>query len=102
MVQTVSLTAPDSVELRTLVVRPSFRGRGIGSRLVSTQLEGLAPGTAVWLTTIESRLGFYERLGFTRLRLDEAPSDMRFEVAMGLVVARLLTGKQLVVMRCVL
>ncbi|PNW76366.1 hypothetical protein CHLRE_11g467526v5 [Chlamydomonas reinhardtii] len=101
IVQTVPLAAPGSAELRTLVVRPSFRGRGLGSRLVSTQLEGLAPGTAVYLTTIESRLRFYKRLGFKRLLLEEAPSDMRFEVAAGLVAARLLAGQQLVVMCCV-
>lgn len=55
------------------VTAPTTRGRGLGSRLVSTQLEGLAPGTAVYLTTIESRLRFYKRLGFKRLLLEEAP-----------------------------
>ncbi|KAG2482696.1 hypothetical protein HYH03_018402 [Edaphochlamys debaryana] len=85
-------------ELRSLVVAPQHRGKGLGSALVRRQLAALPPSAACWLTTVERRTGFYERLGFKRRALTEAPGPMAFEVAAGLVVARVLAGQQLVLL----
>ncbi|GFR45002.1 hypothetical protein Agub_g6312, partial [Astrephomene gubernaculifera] len=89
---------PLLVELRTLVVAPGHRRRGLGSLLVTQRLCALPPGSTVWLTTLGSRERFYARLGFSRRTLGEAPRSLLPEVAAGLLAARLLAGQQLIVM----
>lgn len=91
--------SPASVELRSLVVARRHRRRGLGARLVRHRLAQLPPGTQVWLTTVERQEAFYNKLGFERQPLIAAPGAMRFEVAAGLLVARLVAKQQLLLMR---
>ncbi|KAK9903464.1 hypothetical protein WJX75_006311 [Coccomyxa subellipsoidea] len=71
------------VELRSMIVEPSVR----------------AGSSDVLLTTIGSRMRFYQNEGFHRLSLKEVPRSLLFEVLAGTVVARIAAGDELVVMK---
>lgn len=85
-------------ELRTLIVDPAHRGKGVGSELVRKLLEA-AQATDVFLTTLEQSIPFYAPHGFQRIRLSAAPRSLWFEIAAGLVVARIVAQDQLVVLK---
>ena len=95
--QMVPLSDGDGSEVRSVVVAPAARGAGLGTHLLLALLASAPPGP-VWLTTLKSRLPFYQKHGFRVVGTDAAPSDMKFEVAAGTVVARLL-GEELVLLR---
>jgi len=104
-------------ELRSLVTAPEWRGMGIGAELVRRLLAEAAAAAAsgkaaaaasgetaaeVVLTTISRRREFYERLGFEEVppsSSSEIPMQLRLEVAVGSVVARLAAGDSLIVLR---
>jgi len=89
--------APGLSEIRSVVVAPKHRGRGIGGALVQHLCSG-SPD-AVCLTTISRRSGFYRRAGFEVLPLARVPREMVLEVIAGTVAARLLVNDSLVVLR---
>ena len=69
-----------------MVVRPNYRGAGIGSRLLAA-LERFAAGHGVaqlWVFT-ESAAGFYERCGWRRYGESEQDGER------GIVLTRLLS-----------
>ncbi len=51
-----------STHLDVLLVHPAFRGCGIGSALMRTFLNHLAP-TPLWVLGFEENTGFFERFG---------------------------------------
>jgi ribosomal protein S18 acetylase RimI-like enzyme len=53
--------------LYDVVVLPEYQGQGVGSRIVQFLLERL-PDKNVMLVSVPDKAGFYERLGFRRLR----------------------------------
>ena len=65
--------APGLWEVRSVVVAPTHRGRGVGGALVRRLCEAAAAGEAVVLTTIARRRAFYERAGFEEAPFSEAP-----------------------------
>lgn len=75
-------------ELASLVVLPEHRGRGIGGVLVRECL-GRAPSAAanVYLLTLATRAGFYERFGFGVVRnASVLPLTLAVECALGQLV----------------
>jgi N-acetylglutamate synthase-like GNAT family acetyltransferase len=100
-------------ELRSLVTAPERRGRGIGAEIVRGLLEEAAASAKkekdkeesattaadVVLTTISRRRAFYERSGFEEVPSSNIPRQLRLEVAVGSVVARLAVGDSLIVLR---
>jgi ribosomal protein S18 acetylase RimI-like enzyme len=50
-----------------VVVLPEYQGQGIGTRIMETLLENLSPGPVI-LFAAPGREGFYERLGFRRMK----------------------------------
>ncbi|KAK9832488.1 hypothetical protein WJX81_001200 [Elliptochloris bilobata] len=88
------------LELRTMIVKPEHRQRGVGKALLGELLRRGA-ATDIFLTTISRQAGFYMRQGFTEvpLGLSTVPGCMLFEVAAGLVVARLAAKDRLVVLK---
>lgn len=50
-----------------LEVRPEYRGRGIGAELVRRMLASLDGHYSIDVVCDDDVVGFYERLGFTRL-----------------------------------
>ncbi|KAK9787494.1 hypothetical protein WJX73_006222 [Symbiochloris irregularis] len=93
-------TGSDSfLELRTLIVDPAHRGKGIGTKLVKELLR-MAEGNAVWLTTLENSIPFYAPHGFVEQALDQQiPKSLWFEAAAGTVVARIVAKQRLVVLK---
>jgi len=63
--------------LRSVVVDPAWRGRGIASALVKDRLErARAAGLeAVWLLT-DTAPGYFSRFGFVKTDRDKAPADL--------------------------
>jgi len=100
-------------ELRSLVTAPERRGRGIGAEIVRGLLEEAAASAKkdkdkeesattaadVVLTTISRRRAFYERSGFEEVPSSNIPRQLRLEVAVGSVLARLAVGDSLIVLR---
>lgn len=70
---------PRCALLRSLVVLPSWRGTGVGRRLVEAQLERLARGTPVYLLTT-SAARYFASLGFRTVPRSEAPDEIRRSV----------------------
>lgn len=62
-------------ELASVVVAPSHRAAGVGSRLVETIL-AREPGP-IYLFTESSTVGYFERFGFRRLAGPDVPRDLR-------------------------
>jgi len=85
------------VELSSLVVVPEWRGRGVGSALVS-ELVQRAEGKTLCLLTIGSSVPFYERLGFKEISQQMVPRPLQPEVVLGTVVARLAANDRLLCM----
>ena len=117
--QLAELEAGTLFELRSLVTSPEWRGQGIGAQVVEKLLEeaatrkkkkeeeeeeeggsetqkAAAAVADVVLTTIARRRVFYERLGFEELPV--APEQLKLEVAVGSVVARLAVGDSIIVL----
>ena len=115
--QLAELEAGTLFELRSLVTSPEWRGQGIGAQVVEKLLEEAATRKKkkeeeeeeggsetqkaaavadVILTTIARRRVFYERLGFEELPV--APEQLKLEVAVGSVVARLAVGDSIIVL----
>lgn len=65
-----------SALLRSLVVLPAWRCRGVGRRLVDAQLRRLSPGTPVYLLT-ETAEGYFASLGFKRVAREDVPADVK-------------------------
>lgn len=84
-------------ELASVYVLPKYRGRGVGSELVRRIMREhlLLDRSAadVYALTLESTLGWYAELGFSKTDEDEIPSPMRFEVAAGSVITKLIGAK---------
>ncbi len=97
-------------ELRSLVVVPESRGKGVGSALVAALLElatkqveaaaagGGGGGGGVFLTTTAGRAPFYARAGFEEVELSRVPPLLQAEVAIGTFVAAVVAKDRLVVM----
>jgi putative acetyltransferase len=80
---------PDTAWVRYVFVRPEAAGRGIGRRLVGVaESSALASGRGrLRLWSSLNAIGFYERLGYQRLR------PARWPVARGIEIDYLLMGK---------
>ncbi|GFH11984.1 GCN5 family acetyltransferase [Haematococcus lacustris] len=86
-------------ELRSLVVVPQARRRGIGSRLVAALLARVSPGDRVVLTTLAETQPFYQRCSFCVMPPHEVPRYLTLEMAVGNMLAPLVRpGQQLVAM----
>ena len=85
-------------ELASLYVRPEWRRRGVGARLVQAILERESP--PLWLTCRSELVPFYRRFGFEPVeRMDEMPTYFRLVWWMFGLVRRLTrTNRELVVM----
>ena len=69
---------PPLALLRSLVVDPRFRGRGI-ARVLCARLVEQAQERGIdemYLLTLDAA-GYFERLGFSRMAREEAPTDIR-------------------------
>ena len=103
-------------ELRSLVTVPERRGQGIGAEIVRGLLEeaaasakkekkeekedrGESGAAEVVLTTISRRRAFYLRAGFEEVPSTLVPRQLKLEVALGSVVAKLAVGDSLIVLR---
>lgn len=102
---------PKAAELRSVVVVPEARGRGVGAALVRRLVGGGGGsesggsedvgggGGVVYLTTISRRAAFYTRAaGFEAVPLASAPPEMLLEIAAGTVAARLFANDSLILM----
>lgn len=85
----------DCRELGSLVVVPSYRGRGIGAALVAA-LEERA-GFPLYLFCAHHTEPYYARLGYRRVPLRAAPPGLRWKVAFSRVA--LLAGIRVRLMR---
>lgn len=91
-------------ELRSLVVvKETDRGKGIGQAVVQALMETLKADDQVWLTTIKSAMGFYEKLGFQGRQVDLAllgriPRWLLMEAIAGAVVAPVTVQQPLCIM----
>ncbi|MBC7340662.1 MAG: GNAT family N-acetyltransferase [Firmicutes bacterium] len=61
--------------LRSLVVLPSWRGQGLGRRLVAAQIDRLTPATAVFLLTMNAQ-DYFRALGFRPVPRGEACAEL--------------------------
>ncbi|KAG1666187.1 hypothetical protein FOA52_012034 [Chlamydomonas sp. UWO 241] len=96
----LELKEPGVYELRSLVVEPKERDKGIGLGLVRALLDTLTPSDKVWLVTVRSRVSFYVKFGFAELPragwISLLPRWLWFEAVAGSLVARLAVGEPLV------
>jgi len=60
--------------LRSMVVDPRLRGKGIGGQIVSSLLSGHSENVYLLTETAES---FFVRFGFETISRDEAPAELR-------------------------
>lgn len=65
-----------SALLRSLVVLPAWRRRGLGRRLVDAQLASLSPGTPVYLLT-QTAEEYFASLGFERVAREDVPAEVK-------------------------
>ena len=100
-------SGPQLFELRSFVTVPRWRGQGIGSSIAKGLLEEAASRkkegkegkeALVVLTTISRRRDFYSRLGFEELFSSSIPKQLRLEIALGTIMARLVVGDSIIVM----
>jgi N-acetylglutamate synthase-like GNAT family acetyltransferase len=68
-------------ELASVAVDPSFRGSGVGSRLLETLIAG-APGTLYLMTRRETQ-GYFARFGFEVVESASTPADFRRQFRIG-------------------
>ncbi|WP_433573259.1 N-acetyltransferase family protein [Streptomyces sp. CA-251247] len=75
----------DGAELEQLYLDPSWRGRGLGDRLVALAKRQRPDGLALWTFQVNGPAGrFYERHGFTEVertdgsRNEEREPDVRY------------------------
>ncbi|CAE8735068.1 unnamed protein product [Polarella glacialis] len=90
--------------LASLVVLPTARGRGLGSRLVRWLLGQRAHRgrRRVFALTLANKLGFFAPLGFRQLTTSEEsdlPSALSLEASLGRIIAPLVAGEELIVLQ---
>lgn len=68
---------PDCQEFGSLVVVPSWRGRGLGDALIE-RVSARARGTC-WLVCRDTLAGLYARHGFVRQRFSASPPSIRLK-----------------------
>lgn len=103
----LKIIGENDYEIASLVTAPAARGAGVGASLLDALIAAAPPGSRLWLTTIQTRIQFYRRAGFEtvpvwRVKGEEAqrpPWPLLAEAAVGSIVARVLLGVGLVVMR---
>ncbi len=61
--------------LRSVVVLPGLRGKGLGSAAVSAVLENVEPGSNVFLATTNAS-SFFARLGFIQVQRENLPATV--------------------------
>ncbi len=66
---------PGSSLLRSVVVLPGWRGRGVGRRLVASQLERVPPGAPVYLLTPTAE-AYFRTLGFETIPREEVSPEI--------------------------
>ncbi|MFN2388339.1 MAG: GNAT family N-acetyltransferase [Actinomycetota bacterium] len=66
---------PQTLVFDNVLVCDGRRGQGIGGRVVQAALN--SRGGTVYLCCHAERLGFYERLGFRKVAVDDAPLSVR-------------------------
>lgn len=79
-------------ELSSLVVHPVWRGRGIGSRLVSELVKLYGENKRIVLLTLSTTETLYQRYGFAVMDEHDRemlPLSLRMEYSLGTVSARL-------------
>lgn len=87
----------DTRELGSLWVRGDCRGRGLGRALVDACLAEETP--PVFLECLAARQSYYERLGFRRVPLRQAPRGLRLKAGVGGAAVRLFLRQRVIVMR---
>ena len=84
-------------ELGSLYVHQHLRGQGIGAALIRACLAEETP--PVHLECVEARQGYYERHGFRRIPLWQAPLGLRIKSLVGGTVVWLFMRRRIIVMR---
>ncbi len=84
-------------ELGSLVVFPHARGQGIGLDLIRACLADQQP--PVHLECVAAREPYYERCGFRRIPVWQAPLPLRLKALLGGAVVRLFFREHIIVMR---
>lgn len=82
-------TFPKAQELGSVVVKPTWRGQGLGTFLVKHLIqEATQP---LYLECLGSRLArFYERFGFTAIAWQNLPQPLKFKFSLSALAATLL------------
>ena len=83
-------------ELGSLYVQPQRRGQGVAGALIRACLAGQPP--PVHLECVQDRQALYERYGFRRIPLRQAPLGLQLKSLVGTTAAWLLYRKQVIVM----
>lgn len=87
----------DTRELGSLFVREELRGRGLGGALIRACLAEEAP--PVHLECVAARQPYYEKNGFRRIPIRQAPRGLRLKAGIGGTAVRLLARQRIIVMR---
>jgi amino-acid N-acetyltransferase len=80
---------PGAQELGSLVVTPTWRGRGLGSYLTKHLIQ--AATEPLYLECLGSRLAeFYTRFGFVRISWQELPQSLKWKFGISQLTSKLL------------
>ena len=96
------LSDAGQMELASLVVDEAYRGKGVGTAIVTDLLDRKRPQgkRSVFCTTLARTSLFYERIGFRKVKnANDVPLALRLEIGVGTFIAALAAGDSLVLLR---
>lgn len=87
---------PKCRELGSLIVKPAYRGTGIGGQIIQALVASQAGD--VYLDCRSELETYYKRFGFQQIPLLQAPSPIKYKVLIGNILFRLF-GMRMIVMK---